>query len=277
MERLINNMKNKSLFLVLGIFLLFSLTFVAAQPPFQQSSTTGLQIEYQKFEYFQIGEPFEINAHVYNQTGYPLTNETVTCYFHAYAMNGTHVIDTVMSFDEENNDFYYMIPGELFTGGKASWTLSCNDSSTGGFVSAPAFITRTGFELTTSEALIYSVLALGVLLLFLISFYFLISTPYQNEVNEKGAVIKITKLKYVKLGLILLSWVLFTWFLNILIGLADSFVSLTMYYGFFGFIFDVMNRLSLPLGIVVLVIALFEIVRDANIYGNIKKFGSAYK
>jgi hypothetical protein len=105
----------------------------------------------------------------------------------------------------------------------------------------------------------------------------MISTPYGNETNEKGAIIKITKLKYVKLALILLTWVLFTWFLNILIGLSDNFVSLTMYYGFFGFMFDVMNRLALPLGIVIFVIAIFEIVRDANIMGNIKKFGSAYK
>jgi len=135
-------------------------------------------------------------------------------------------------------------------------------------------ITKSGTLLETGESLTYFILAFGVFLLFVISFYFMIATPYGNEVNEKGAVIKITKLKYVKLALILLTWVLFTWFLNILIGLADNFVVLTMYYGFFGFIFQVMNNLALPLGILILVISFFEIIRDANILGNLKKFGS---
>lgn len=138
-------------------------------------------------------------------------------------------------------------------------------------------INKRGKEIESSEAIIYIVLAIGVFILFALSFYFMIATPYSNKVNEKGAVIQITKLKYVKLGFILLTWVLLTWFLNILIGLSDNFVNLTLYYGFFGFIFDIMNRLALPLGIIIFVISIFEIIRDTNLYGNIKKFGSAYK
>ena len=140
----------------------------------------------------------------------------------------------------------------------------------------PFDVTRNGLPIPTAgESILYSILAFGVLLLFMISFYFMITTRYGNEVNDKGAVIKLTKIKYIKLGLILLTWVLFTWFLNILIGLSDNFVSLTMYYGLFGFIFDVMNRLALPLGIVIIVIALFEIIRDTNIQKAISKFGSS--
>lgn len=136
-------------------------------------------------------------------------------------------------------------------------------------------ITKTGTTLNTGEALTYFILAFGVLLLFMISFYFMIVMPYGNNINEQGAVIKISKLKYVKLGLILLTWVLMTWFLNILIGLSDNFVSLTMYYGFFGFIFTIMNSLALPLGVVIITICIFEIIRDTNIMKAIKKFGSS--
>ena len=136
-------------------------------------------------------------------------------------------------------------------------------------------VTKTGTTLTIEESLIYSILAFGVLLLFFLSFYFMISTPYGNNVDNGGTVIKISKLKYVKLGLILSTWILFTWFLNILIGLSDNFVNLTMYYGLFGFMFNLMNRLSLPLGIVIMVISIFEIIRDANIMKAIKKFGSS--
>lgn len=138
-------------------------------------------------------------------------------------------------------------------------------------------VTKTGKILETGETLIYFILAFGVFLLFGLSFYFMLAVPYGNEINEKGAVIQITKLKYVKLALILLTWVLFTWFLNILIGLSDNFVSLTMYYGFFGFIFTIMNSLALWVGLVVLVIAFFEIIRDANIQKNLALLGGALR
>jgi len=131
---------------------LFSI--VSAQPPFQQSGEGTLIIEFQKFEYFEIGNSFRVNAHVYNQTGYPLKNDTVSCEFHAYNRNGTHAIETGMLFDG-GYDFYYEIPAEAFTGGKASWIIQCNDSASGGFISGPAVITPSGFEFTISEAILY--------------------------------------------------------------------------------------------------------------------------
>ena len=86
---------------------------------------------------------------------------------------------------------------------------------------------------------------------------------------------RITKTKYIKLGLILFTYGFFTWFLNILIGLSEYFASLTMYYGLFSGIFWIMNAMSLPVAIVILVIMLIEIVRDTNIQDQIKKLGKA--
>jgi len=123
-----------------------------AQPPFQEGGTGGLEIEFQKFEYFQINNSFMVNAHVYNNTGYPLTNETVSCIFHAYNRNGTHAIEASMSFDGEI-DFYYNIPAEAFTGGKASWIISCNDSAYGGFSGGPAVVNLSGFEPNLAQIL----------------------------------------------------------------------------------------------------------------------------
>lgn len=259
----------------MAFIFLFSFAFVSADKVTQISST-GLVIEYPKFTTVQIGEAFEFNIHVFNASnGLPVTNESVDCYLHGYYRNGTHVLKVQLDF-EPPFDFHYTVPKEVFTGGKGAYVVQCNNSE-GGFVSGNFDVTRTGFEFTVQEAIVYSILALGVLILFLVSFYFMISTPYSNKKNEKGEVIQITKLKYVKLGLIMLCWVLFTWFLNILIGLSDSFVYLTMYYGFFGFMFDIMNRLALPFGILILVIAGVELVRDSNVLKDIKKFGSSYK
>ena len=136
-------------------------------------------------------------------------------------------------------------------------------------------ITKTGNTLNISESIIYVLLTLAVLGLFLLSLFATITIPYSNEINERGAVIKVTKTKYVKLGLMLLSYVLFVWLLNVLIGVSDNYLSLTMYYGFVSFLFTVLNNLALPFSIFILILMFFEIIRDANIMEAISKFGSS--
>jgi len=266
---------------ILVIFIcLFLISLVSAQPPgdiFLSVGDKNLEIEFPAIRYLQINTEHTFNFHVFNKSnGIPVTSG-IGCYFHMFDASGKHIVDL---FNDTIGDFafdyQFSIPGDSFSNiGSYSYVIQCNSSSQGGFVTVPFLVTKTGTALETPEALIYSILACGVLLLFIISFYFMITVEYGNNINEKGAVIKLTKTKYVKLGLILLTWVLFTWFLNILIGLSDNFVSLTMYYGLFGFIFETMNNLALPLGIVIIVICLFEIIRDANIQKAISKFGSS--
>ncbi len=275
-------MKNKVFFLVIAFMFLLSLTFISAQPPFEVNVNTqkGLQIFFPQFDAIKQNTAFNLHIHLSNiSNGFPLTNDLADCFLHIYDKEGNHTFESkVMDKDSNLYDHEIFISSGNFSNlGEHSFYIWCNNTFLGGEVKETFEVTRTGKLLDTGESLIYFVLAFGVFLLFILSFYFMLSTPYGNKKDEHGAVIQLTKLKYVKLGLILLTWVLFTWFLNILIGLSDNFVSLTMYYGFFDFIFDVMNRLALPLGIIIIVIAFFEIIRDANIYENLKKFGTSYK
>lgn len=136
-------------------------------------------------------------------------------------------------------------------------------------------VTKSGEDLDTSEAIIYILLTLSVLGLFLLSLYFTIAVPYSNKIDDAGAVIKVTKTKYIKLALILLSYVLFVWVLNVLVGVSDNFVNLTMYYGFISFLFDMLNNIALPFSIFILILMFFEIIRDANIMKAISKFGNS--
>ncbi len=280
MQIIVNNMKKGNKYFLIGILLLFSLTFVQAQPPFQIQPTLiqGYFIEIPDQEALKINKDYTFFFHVFNlSTGLPLTNLTVSCEFNLHNKLSTNIFsDLNLSFNEQTTAFFTEVKGGNFSSkGTYTYVTHCNSEHFGGVVSVRLRITKTGESLETSESLTYFILAFGVLILFALSFYFMISTPDGNKVDEGGAVIKLTKLKYVKLGLILLTWVLFTWFLNILIGLSDNFVSLTMYYGFFGFIFQVMNNLALPFGIIIIVIAFFEIIRDANIQKAISKFGSS--
>jgi len=68
----------------------------------------------------------------------------------------------------------------------------------------------------------------------------------------------------------MLSYILFIVFLNTLIGISDNFVSLTLFVGFIGFLFQILNFLAYPFGIFIIVLSFFEVIRDANIQGNIK-------
>ncbi len=131
-------------------------------------------------------------------------------------------------------------------------------------------VTKTGKVLETSESLIFILLTVAVFIFFLLSFYFAIVTPYSNEVDGQGMVIRVTKLKYVKLLFIMLSYLLFIWFLNTLIGVSENFLSLTLFAGFVGFLFQSMNSLALPFGIFIIVLSFFEVIRDANLQNNIK-------
>lgn len=189
-----------------------------------------------------------------------------------YPNLSVEIIDTLMT--KNGTSYNYTFCNTNANGDYSYCTLTDVDSIDT-IACKPFEITQSGTSIDTGSSIIYIILASGVFILFSLSFYFMVVVPYSNRANEKGAVIQVVKLKYVKLGLILLTWVLFVWFLNILIGLSDNFVNLTMYYGFFSFMFEVMNKISLPLSIVILIIAGIEIIRDTNIQKEIAKFGSA--
>ncbi len=191
-----------------------------------------------------------------------------------YPSPNSSVITMNLIMTKTNNNYVYEFCNTSLLG-EHSYT-TCGDKA--GVLTCEKItfeVTKLGSALTIQEAIIYILLTLSVLGLFLLSLYFTIAVPYSNKINDAGAVIKITKSKYIKLGLILLSYVLFVWVLNVLIGVSDNFVSLTMYYGFISFLFDMLNNMALPVSIFILILMFFEIIRDANIMKAIKQFGSS--
>jgi len=149
-------------------------------------------------------------------------------------------------------------------------TAVCCDSGDCGEDSFTIQITKSGTILETSESLIFILLTLAIFVFFSLSFFFAIATPYGNETNETGMVLQVTKLKYVKLLFIMLTYILFIWFLNALVGVSENFVSLTLFSGFIGFLFELMNRLAWPFGIFIIILSFFEVIRDANFTRNTK-------
>lgn len=162
----------RTFILILGLLLI---SFVSAQPPFQQTTIVneGIQIEFPKFEYLEIGESFQLNVHPFNASnGLRLYNDTTDCELHGFYKNGTHAIITPLDFNLNNSDFFIDIPADFFVGGKGSYIIYCNTSDIGGFVSGPIYITHTGFELKIEVAIIDIALLLFFIGL-LIGFYYI--------------------------------------------------------------------------------------------------------
>lgn len=273
-------MKNIQIFAI--ILMLFLIPLVPALPTQTNvNNIISLQVEFPIIEAIKINTDHELSFRVFNiSNGLRLDNESVVCTFNLNDKNGRGIInESFLEFNTINNDWEIIILGANFSEiGGYNALVDCNDGGFGGFAEFDIIVTKTGFILDISEALIYFILALGVFFLFILAFYFMLATPYSNKIDEKtGAVIQLTKLKYVKLGFIMLTWVLLTWFLNILVALSGNLVTLSLYSGFFGFMFDLMNRLALPFGIIIIVIGLFEIIRDANLYENLKKLGETMR
>lgn len=155
-----------------------------------------------------------------------------------------------------------------------SWNDPCIDCSYGGCGNSFT-ITPTGTNLNNSESLIYIILTFSVFVLFLMCFYAAIKIPYSNKTNAIGKVIQVTKTKYVKLFFITLSYVSGVWFFNTLIGLSYNYLSLTLFYGFFSFLFNTLNRNAYIFIIVIMVICGAEFIRDIDLKKQIRDFGSA--
>lgn len=165
---------------------------------------------------------------------------------------------------------YTFISGDLNVSGLYPNTMVCSNGVFNGTERFVFEVTPTGTSLTTGESILYILLTVAVFIFFSLSFWFAIVTPYSNDVNDKGMVIKVTKLKYVKLFFIMLSYILFITFLNALIGISDNFVNLTLFVGTIGFLFETMNNLAIVFGVFIIVLSFFEIIRDANFNKNMK-------
>jgi hypothetical protein len=138
-------------------------------------------------------------------------------------------------------------------------------------------ITKTGRTSSVSEAIIYIISFIGGLLLFGMSLFIAIITPWRNKRSEHGKIISVNKLKYVKLGFILLCYPLFVWILNLLLGLSD-YLYLSMYEGLFSFMFSVMIYLQWPLAFIWALIFIKVVIDDSRIVKLMKRgFTKIYK
>ncbi len=134
-------------------------------------------------------------------------------------------------------------------------------------------ITPSGKESSTSESILYAVFVTILFGLLIVLFYFIFVLPGENEKDERGTIIGIVKLKYLKIMLIALVYPLTMILLNLMNGLAVNFVTLSIFSGIIGFLFETMLRGVWVFSIVIVIWILYNLIRDSNVKKKIEQMG----
>jgi len=170
------NKNFKFLFFVL-LFLGFPM-FAYAQPPFQEIiSDSQYLIETPLFRFHEINTDYLLHAHVINSTsGAIITNETAYCFIHLYNINGSHILQKNMSFDNNGIEFELLIGASNFTTINENWfILQCQnyDNKVGGIISGNYYVTETGKSNLERRNITYIIIGLAVIMLF----YLILAIP----------------------------------------------------------------------------------------------------
>ena len=105
-----------------------------AVSPFTPQTGGELVIEAPKLDYFQAGSyGFRAYTHVYNSTGFPMTNATTTCELHVFNRSAQSVFHGNSSFDGDM--FFFTLPDSIMTiPGEYAFIVDCENHEAG-FVS----------------------------------------------------------------------------------------------------------------------------------------------
>jgi len=137
---------NKKFFLFFLICLI-SISSVIAVPPWQGSEkfTEGFVIDLPIREIAKQGEDLDFVFHVYNiSNGVLMWNNTISCTGHLFYANGSAVGDSLELRGHENH-FHFTLAGDnLSMIERYGWSMHCNNSVLGGFLSGSFDVTSTG-------------------------------------------------------------------------------------------------------------------------------------
>ncbi len=204
---------------------------------------------------FQINNSVELyqncqNCSFVNISSVKLPNSTILLFNQNMVKTAQ---DYTFLFNTTNllGEYFYTVCGDL------DGILSCEDIQ--------FFITKTGFEETTSNSILHFIMIIFVAFIFAFTLWGALRLPFVNVREGVNGVVSINKLKYFKIMLFFLSYVLFVWLLNLLFAISNNFNVLSQYNKLFEVLFRIMMAMSYPLFVLMLVIFFIVAVRDSKI------------
>ena len=137
----------------------------------------------------------------------------------------------------------------------------------------PFDVTPNGLPIPTAgESILYFTFMIILFSILIIMVYFICVLPSGND-KVDGVVMGIVKLKYLRIFLIAMCYPATVITLNLLNGLASNFVSLTIFSGIIGFLFEVLLRAAWIFTIIIIIWIIYLLVQDSNFKKLIKKMG----
>ena len=249
--------KNVFLFILIGIFLISSISFVSSAkqvPEFPDGFTLRLP----QVETFKQYDSADSYVHVFNTSnGMPIISGT-SCYWHLYNETGSHIaIGFDSTVDAQGFDYEFEIDGANFSKlGQYSFIIQCNNSIGGGFVAGSFEVTSTGRKLSSSQSILYiGLLAIFVLILFA-SFFGMNLLPKSNTQDKEGKILSVNYLKYLRLPLWLFAYFLFIAIIFLSSNIALAFLQEQMFGKMLFAIFNILFALA-PVVIILIVISFF--------------------
>ena len=169
-QEALQSKKASLLIVMLTLFLAF-LPFVQAVSPFISSSVSGCQITPIIRESLKVSQDFDFNFHVFNvSNGVPLSDATLSCYFHFYNQTGDHVFSKMLANDPSSEHLVInewaerMSGGNISTTGSYAYVMQCNSTTLGCVDKGYFIVTNSGYDATTGRATI----DIGLLLILVI-------------------------------------------------------------------------------------------------------------
>ncbi len=134
-------------------------------------------------------------------------------------------------------------------------------------------VTPNGEEITSGQGILYFILVIVFFGLLLLLFYFVMVIPKENIANNRGDLVEISTIKYLRLFFIALLYPLTIILLNLLNGLAVNFSTLTMFSGIIGFLFETMLRGAWIFTVFMVLWVFYQLIKDSNIKKQIERLG----
>jgi hypothetical protein len=166
-----------------GVFILVLLLILALPLTF----ATDLTLKAPSFEAIRQNEDFTFIVHAFNTTsGKPITN-SIGCYFHLYNKSSTLILEMEDNAINNNFDYSFNVKGGNFTeAGHYAYTVNCNTTDTGGYISNPLEVTNSGNKQNANNIL-FGIIAVWFLI---IAFYVAMIRMFKLDLFTEHAGIK---------------------------------------------------------------------------------------
>jgi hypothetical protein len=249
------------------LFCMLFLSLASASPPRETFSGEGsYQITYNQRAVLKQNQSINLNFGVFNITsGEPIISG-ISCDFQLSNKTGGIIYKAGTSTLTDEINYGFSVDSQNFTQlGEMSYIIYCNKTGAGGIRTVPVLITKSGFILETSEAIIY-VLFMGLLLfMFVVCFLGGLIIPWNHSRDAEGKIVSINDLRYAKIMLLSFTYIIALFLARFMMFLSENWLVLANFWVIFRWIYVILWAFMWPVIVLVVIIAIVNYLNSIKI------------